>query len=341
MSATSRVAVLLEPGRLELREEARPTPQAGELVVRVRAALTDGTDLKTYRRGHPQMPTPTRFGHEFSGDVAAAGEGVTAFAPGDAVMCVHTAPCRACFWCAQGEEELCERLMSTMVLGAYADYVTLPQALVAQNCFHKPADLSYREAAFLEPLSCVVHSLETARPQGSVAIVGDGAFGLLHALVLRERGVDAIVIGRRAERLERARSYGFDPVDARAADPVRVVRERTGGRGADAVIECTGTQSAWEEAPSLVRRGGTVSLFGGLAAGSRVSFEAARLHYDEVRVRSPFHFTPRAVRDARYLLVERRIDVGPLITHTYPLHEIASAFARLDSGEGMKACIEP
>ncbi len=335
------MAVLLEPGRIELREEARPAPQAGEILVRVRAALTDGTDLKTYRRGHPQMPTPPRFGHEFAGDVAAVGEGVTAFASGDPVMCVHTAPCRACFWCAQGEEELCERLMSTMVLGAYADYVTLPRAVVEQNCFHKPADMSYREAAFLEPLSCVVHSVETARPRGSVAIVGDGAFGLLHALMLRERGLDAILIGRRAERLERARSYGFDPVDARATDVVRAVRERTGGRGADTAIECTGTQSAWEEAPSLVRRGGTVSLFGGLAAGSRVAFDASRLHYDEIRLFSPFHFTPRAVGGARNLLIERRFDVAPLITRTYPLGEIADAFARLDAGEGMKVCIEP
>ncbi len=335
------MAVLVEPGRIELREEVRAAPRAGELLVRVRAALTDGTDLKTYRRGHPQMPTPTRFGHEFSGDVAAVGEGVSEFASGDPVMCVHTAPCRACFWCAQAEEELCERLMSTMVLGAYADYVTLPRAVVEQNCFHKPAGISYREAAFLEPLSCVVHSVEMVRQRGSVAIVGDGAFGLLHALVLRERGIDAILVGRRAERLESARSYGFDPVDARATDAAAAVRERTGGRGADAVIECTGTQSAWEETPSLVRRGGTVSLFGGLAAGSRVAFDAARLHYDEVRVVSPFHFTPRAVRSARNLLVERRIDVTPLITHAYPLHEIADAFARLDAGEGMKACIEP
>ncbi len=71
-------------------------------------ALTDGTDLKTYRRGHPKMPMPTRFGHEFSGDVAAVGDGVSAFAPGDAVMCVHTAPCGECFWCRRAEEELCE-----------------------------------------------------------------------------------------------------------------------------------------------------------------------------------------------------------------------------------------
>lgn len=316
-------------------------PAPGAIHVRVRAALTDGTDLKAYRRGHPQMPMPTRFGHEFSGDVVAVGEGVTAFAPGNAVMCVHTAPCGACFWCTNGQEELCERVMPAMVLGAYAQYIEVPRAVVERNCFLKPQHLSYREAAFLEPLSCVMHSLAVLLPRGTVAIVGDGAFGLLHALVLRERGLDPILIGRRSERLAIARAYGFEPVDARAGDPRDGVRARTGGRGADAAIECTGTKSAWEEAPELVRRGGTISLFGGLPSGTRVTFPAERLHYDGIRVVSPFHFTPHAVREAYEMLCTRRFDVLPLVTHTYPLDSIVEAFGRLDAGVGMKACIEP
>lgn len=341
MTERSRVAVLVEPGRIELREEPARDPGPGALAVRVRAALTDGTDLKTYRRGHPQMPTPTRFGHEFSGDVVAVGDGVTKFAPGDAVMCVHTAPCGACFWCAQHQEELCERLMPTMLLGAYADLIEVPRAIVEQNCFPKPEHLSYREAAFLEPLSCVVHSIESLPPHDVVAVIGDGAFGILHALVLRERGARPILVGRREERLEVVRRFGFEPIDSRAGDASLAVRERAAGRGADAVVECTGTQGAWELAPALVRRGGTVSLFGGLPTGTTVTFSAERLHYDEVRVMSPFHFTPRAVRTAYELLRERRLDVLPLVTHAYPLDEIAAAFASLDAGAGLKACIEP
>lgn len=337
----TRVAMLVEPGRIELRDEPALQTPPGAIVVRVRAALTDGTDLKTYRRGHPQMPMPTRFGHEFSGDVVAVGEGVTRFAEGDAVMCVHTAPCGACYWCAHEEEELCEHLMPTMLLGAYADRIAVPARVVERNCFRKPEHLSYVEAAFLEPLSCVVHSVERLGERESVAIVGDGAFGILHALVLRERGSRPTLVGRRRERLELARSYGFDPVDARATDAGEAIRALTNGRGADAVVECTGTQSAWEWAPSLVRRGGTVSLFGGLPSGSTATFAAGRLHYDELRIVSPFHFTPRAVSAAYELLSATRFDVKPLVTHTYPLDRIAEAFARLDAGEGMKACIEP
>ena len=123
-----RVAILSAPRTIELREEPAPLAPRGGIVVRVRAALTDGTDLKTYRRGHPKMPMPTRFGHEFCGDVAAVGDGVEGFAAGDAVMCVHTAPCGECFWCRSAQEELCEQLMPAMLLGAYSDLIAVPNA---------------------------------------------------------------------------------------------------------------------------------------------------------------------------------------------------------------------
>jgi L-iditol 2-dehydrogenase len=338
-----RVATLVAPRRIEVREEAVPVPQPGGIVVRVRAALSDGTDLKTYRRGHPKMPMPTRFGHEFSGDVAAAAEGVTGFARGDAVMCVHTAPCGVCFWCTRGEEELCEEVMPTMLLGAYSDYIALPKRIVERNCFLKPADVSYAEAAFLEPLACVVHSIRMLAPaRGStVAVIGNGGFGILHALLLQRDGVEALLFGRNPDRVELARSLGLESSDTHDAPILEVVRAHTAGRGADAAIECTGTPEMWEQAPSLVRRGGRVSFFAGLPADARVSFLAARLHYDEVQLLAPFHFAPADVRVAYELIVGRTLPLARLISQVYSLDQIADAFARLDNGEGMKVLIEP
>lgn len=335
--------MLVAPRQIELRDEAPPIAPPGGLVVRVRAALTDGTDLKTYRRGHPKMPMPTRFGHEFSGDVAAAGDGVAAFAPGDAVMCVHTAPCGVCFWCQRGQAELCEQVMPTMLLGAYSDLIAVPKRIVDVNCFRKPSEVSYAEAAFLEPLACVVHSLAAlAAPPGSaVAVLGNGGFGILHALLLRRAGVRALLFGRRPERIEFARSLGIESLDTREAPVVDAVRERTEGRGADAAIECTGTVEMWESAPALVRRGGRVSFFAGLPGDARVSFLAARLHYDEVALLAPFHFTPADVRAAYELIAARELPLTRLISGTYPLAEIATAFARLDAGDGMKVLIQP
>lgn len=333
-----RAGYLIEPRRVEIRDEAVPVAEPGGLVVRVRVALTDGTDLKTYRRGHHLMPMPTRFGHEFSGDVAAVGAGVTSFEVGDAIMMVQSAPDGTCFWCTREEEELCESLTRTMIFGAYAEYIALPPRLVAVNAYKKPAHLSYEAAAFLEPVSCVVRSMRALGPKRGdiVAIVGDGGFGILHALVALARGARPILVGRRPARLELARSLGINAiVNARDGDPIAAIKERTGGRGADAVIETTGTQDVWEATPQYVRRGGTVVLFGGLSAGSRVAYDAARLHYDEIKLVSPFHFTPRDVRATYDLLCDGALDVVPLISERFALDDLANAFARLDGDAGI------
>lgn len=338
-----RAGYLVAPQQIELRRAPVPEPAAGEVVVRVRIALTDGTDLKAFRRGHPQMPMPTRFGHEFAGDVAAVGAGVTEFAVGDAIMSVHSAPDGTCFWCTQGQEELCERVMETKILGAYADYLVLPPHIVARNAFRKPDALSYEAAAFLEPLACVVHSVDLLgiAPGATVVVIGVGGFGLLHALVLRARGAEPIVVGRRPDRLALALELGASRAILSDDDALVTVKRVTNGRGSDAVVECTGVQAVWEKAPGYVRRGGTVSLFGGLPGGSMLTIDAARLHYDELRLVSPFHFTPRAVRAAYELLSGGVIDPTPLISARYTLDQLADAFAQLDGGDGIKYAIVP
>ncbi len=336
-----RAAVLLRPGTIELQDLPRPQAPPGGIVVRVRTALTDGTDFKAFRRGHPRMPMPTPFGHEFSGDVVAQDD--TAFAVGDAVMCVHTAPCGDCYWCQRGQEELCKSIMPTMILGAYAEYIQIPERIVKRNCYVKPADLPYVTAAFLEPLACVVHSLDllNVRPDDTVLVIGDGGFGLLHAMLLKQTGATVLLAGRREPRLKIARDLGIETINSRSENVADVVRKRTQDRGADIVIECTGREEVWEAAPDLARRGGTVSFFGGLPAEARALFTASRLHYDEIRLISPFHFTPAAVRRARDLLVNKTIDPSPLVTETVPLAQIASVFERLKNGEGIKFAITP
>jgi len=328
-----RAGFLVAPQRVEIRDDVRPVAEAGGVVVAVRVALTAGTDLKAFRRGPPQMPMPTRFGHEFAGDVATVGAGVTKFNAGDAIMTVHSAPDGTCYWCVRGQEELCASVMETKILGAYAEYISVPKHIVERNAYLKPPGVSYEAAAFLEPLACVVHAQAAlaARAGDTVAVVGDGGFGILHALVARASGARPVLVGRRAERLALARRLGvIETLDARATPDIpAAIRALTDGRGADGVVECTGAREIWEAAPDYVRRGGTVVLFGGLPAGTRVAYDASRLHYDEISVTSPFHFTPRAVRAAYELLVAHTIDVEPLISERVPLVEGPDAFTRL------------
>ncbi len=345
MPALMRANVLLEPGTIEMQHLPVPDPEPGGVVVRVMTALTCGTDLKAFLRGHPKFPTPTLFGHEFAGVIAKVGQGVTRFKEGDAVMSTHSAPCGACYYCQRGQENLCDTIMSTMVLGAYAEYIRIPERIVRQNMYPKPENLPYREAALMEPLACVVHGLEgvTVREDDTVLVLGNGAIALLHVAALKARGVENIIVaGRRAYRQRVARAIGAaQTVDFVNETLPMQIRELTGGRGADLVIECTGQPHIWELAVYLARRGGTVIFFGGCKRGTTVTFDTERIHYDEITLRSPFHMTPRAVRQARELLLERRVDWGQLITADYPLERLGEALDQLQHSDCIKFAILP
>lgn len=337
--------VLVRPGQLELRELPIPAPDDDGVVVRIRAALTCGTDLKTYLRGHPKFDLPMLFGHEFSGEIAAVGRDVRGVRAGDAVMAAPTAPCGHCYYCQREQENLCPEVMPTMVHGAYAEYIKLPGAVVRTNLYEKPAALPYREAALLEPLACVEHglSLSRLRPDDHIVLIGGGAITLLQLLALRARGCERIaVVARNPRRAEEAKKLGAAEViavDVREAGPA--VREWSEGRGADAVIECTGQVAVWETAPGLARVGGQVVLFGGCAAGSSFRLDTGRLHYDQVQVSSPFHFTPRDVRRAFDLLASGRLSGAGLIAGEHSLEELPLALERLQAGEGPKYAIVP
>jgi L-iditol 2-dehydrogenase len=337
--------VLVQPGEIELRELPRPSAGPEDVVVRVHTALTCGTDIKAFLRGHPKFPMPTPFGHEFAGELAEVGLKVNGFREGDAVMAVPTAPCGHCYYCQRQQENLCDTVMETMVLGAYAEYIKLPARLVKVNLYPKPHDLPFAVAALLEPLSCVLHGLEAVvlHPDDHVVLVGAGAISLLHLLALRAMGLQHIaVIGRRPNRAQHAGRLGAEAVFTGGVRDARdQVLAYTQGRGADVVIECTGQVDVWEAAPGLARRGGHVVLFGGCPPGTTVRIDTQRFHYDQLRIVSPFHFTPRAVRRAYELLTSDSFDGTALISGSYPLTELPQALTEHQRGDGIKFAVVP
>jgi len=340
-----QAVLLLGPRQLSHQNLPIPTPGTDEIVLKIAAALTCGTDLKAFLRGHPKWPMPTRFGHEYAGTVAARGSQVTTVREGDEVMLVPTGPCGSCFYCQRQQENLCTSLMETYVLGGYAEYLTVPARVIRTNLFTKPAALPFVEAALLEPLSCVMFGLEQTvlRPDDTAVVIGAGAIGLLHLLALRALGVERVyAIARNPQRAEVARTLGAYGIIARSAEEARAeVLAVTAGRGADLVIECTAQPQVWEAALFLARPGGQVVLFGGCPSGTTVAFDTYRLHYDQVRILSPFHFTPKAVRRAYELLVSGKIPASKLISGTYPLAQLPYAFDLLQRGEGIKYAIIP
>lgn len=335
-------ALLAETGRIELQELEKLKPSAGEALVKVKAALTCGTDLKAFLRGHPMIPVPGPFGHEFSGVIAETGRGVKGFKAGDEIMAVHSAPCLKCGYCRKGLHNLCDSIMQTKVLGAFAEYILLPPHIVRQNLFHKPRKLSFEEAAFLEPLSCVVHGMEGLKVNRNTKalVLGAGPIGLLHLLLLQDKGAEVIITGLEGKRLSLAKSLGA----AYAVAPDRLgntINKFTGGAGVDYVFECTGQPAVWQASVNYVRRGGTVILFGGCKSGATVNYDAGRLHYDELTLKGVFHFTPADVKKAYTLLKKGGIEVSRLISGSYPLKDIGKAFGKLTKGEGIKYALVP
>lgn len=327
---------------LDLVDTVVPSPGPGEVVVRIRAALTCGTDLKTYRRGHPRVAFGP-FGHEASGDIAATGEGVEGFSPGQPVAFVHTAGCGGCEPCRRGHENLCATLFEEIALGAYGDFLRLSARIVRRHLFPKPQSLSYIEAAFLEPLACVVHSWERLGPAAGsqVVVVGLGPIGLLHIHEARRRGHEVIAVGRRKAGLALAERAGAGhTLDSSKVEVGRALHTLTGG-GPDLIIECTGSPEVWNAAPDWSAPGGRVLLFGGLPGDSQVTFDAARLHYGEVDLVSAFHYCTADVRQALDLLATGAVRPYDMITGARPLDGIGAVFQDLDRGIGTKYAILP
>jgi L-iditol 2-dehydrogenase len=339
-----RQAQLRAPRALVLQEVPIPEPREGEVLVRIRLALTCGTDLKTYRRGHAKLPFGP-FGHEGAGDVVAVGAGVRHLQVGQAVTWLPTAPCGACFLCQRGRPNLCRRLFEAVVLGTYADYLLINARVAQQHVF--PLDgLDYRRAAFTEPLACVLHAWRVLEPLPGkqVCIIGTGAMGYLHLMEACRRGCRVLMLGRRPERLALAQQLGAEAtmqIDmAKGHALVQAVQAETGG-GADVVIEATGARAIWELAPQLCAPGGKVLLYSGLTKGETVCFEAERLHYDEMSLLGSFHYTTQDAHEALRRLREPSFPIERLITDTRPLDEIVQVFEELEQGIGLKVAVVP
>ncbi|RMG13088.1 MAG: alcohol dehydrogenase [Planctomycetota bacterium] len=346
MTATMLQGLVADLGRLELREVPVPEPGPGELVARVDLAMTCGTDLKTFRRGHPKFPLPTPLGHEFTGTVARVGAGVGRFREGDPILAVPSAPCGECPSCLRGLENLCDRIHAgNLAWGAFAEFIRIPAHVVRRNVFPRPPDLDLTHAALLEPLSCVVHGIEVldlAR-RDTVLVLGAGPIGLLYVALLKRRGVPRVVVlGKRATRLAAARALGADEVldlDA-SSDPLASIRALA-PEGVCAAVECVGRTEAWQLAEASLRKGGEVLFYGGCPGGSSISLDTRRVHYDALTLKGAFHFTPSDVRIALDLIRRRALPLDRVVSGEYPLARLGEAFETLQGGECLKLAIRP
>ena len=346
MNNRMMAAVLYGKENLQVEPVAIPTLESEDVLVRVKVALTCGTDVKVFHRGyHARMIVPPAvFGHELAGDVVAMGEGVRKFSLGERVVAANSAPCDECFFCRRDLQNLCENLLFNN--GAYAEYIRIPARIVERNTYRIPEHVGYRDAALVEPLACVLRGFEETAPQAgdTVAIIGLGPLGLMFVKLAKLYGCRVIAVGRRKTQLNRAEELGADDlvVTADHTDPVKLVRDLSHGRGADVAIEAVGKPQTWGWAVNMVRRGGVVNFFGGCPNDSRVHLDTALLHYSEITCKASFHHTPLYIQKALDLISAGQITASFFVNREEPLANLLEVMRHLMSHNGhLKTAIVP
>lgn len=351
LPATMRGAMLLGPEEIAVREVPVPRPGPGEILLRIRAATTCGTDVKVFKRGgHPRMlRVPTLFGHEMAGEVAAVGSDVDAFREGDAVVVINSAACGECEYCVAGRENLCPDLQ--YLNGAYADYLLVPSRFVRRSTYRLPAGLGFPRAALTEPLACVVHGaraceLEQRNATGSLQAVvfGAGPIGLLFVLYLARRGTEVILCDPNERRLQAGRALGAGKVlqIGREGGNAGAIKDMTrDSLGAGVAIDCTGSPAVWLDALNALKPGGLVNFFGGCAPGTEVSLDTHLVHYSELTLKGVYHHRPDAVREALSLLGDETFNAEALLSRSRPIEEVEQALRSMIDKQALKVVIDP
>lgn len=344
-----KAARLYEPG--DLRVETRPEPTAGpgDLVLRVLACGTCGTDVKVFRHGHAHISLPRIIGHEVAGEIVEVGDGVDGFQVGERVQIIAAVPCGSCFQCRRGRQTVCEELESIgyQYDGGFAELIRVPAKVLAVDGVNRiPDGLSAAEAAVTEPLACVLNGQElvSVGSGDTVVVVGAGPIGCLHVRLARARGASRVIlVDVNPTRLELAGRVGADAlVDGSAGDPVKAILDLTDGRGADVVITAAASKAAQEQAPLMTMPRGRISLFGGLPRDDPViRSDSNVIHYRELIVAGSYGSAPRHNREALRLIASGAVPVADLITHRRPLDQVADAIDIVARGEGIKVVIEP
>jgi L-iditol 2-dehydrogenase len=348
---TMRGAMLLGPEQIEIRDVPVPRTGDGEVLLKIEAATTCGTDVKVFRRGgHPRMlKAPTLFGHEMAGIVAKTGPNVTGVKEGDAIVVGNSAPCMQCEPCRRGRENLCEDLH--YLNGAFAEYLLVPKRFVERNVHRIPPGLSFERAALAEPLACVLHGIDalelpryTALGPVEVLIFGGGPIGLLFVAALARMGQKPVLADPNASRLDAGRALGAARTIeiARGGGQAEVARRETeGGKGYWIAVDCTGQPGVWSDAIESLRPGGLVNLFGGCAPGTSIPLDTHLVHYSELTLKGVYHHRPDTFRRALELLADPAFNADLLITGARSIEGVVDALRSMMRKETLKVAIRP
>jgi L-iditol 2-dehydrogenase len=336
----------------DVRMETVPVPKlgAGEMLVRVHSCGVCGTDLKKISTG--SHSAPRIFGHETSGEVAAIGEGVQNYRPGDRVMVFHHIPCRQCFYCQNKTFAQCATYKKVGCTagfeasgGGFAEYVRVMDWIVERGTVRIPDGVSFEQACFVEPVNTCMKGIEALRlRQGeTVLAIGQGPIGIILSVLAKRAGASLITSDLYPERLRIGSSFGLDlTIDASRTSVIERVQELTQGRGADAVILAVGGNSLIRTAMDAARPGGRVLLFAQTQHGEAV-IDPAAICVDEKTLVGSYSASVDLQEESVRFVMNREMNLEQLVSHRFPLPQSPQALvlAAHPQPSSMKIMIQP
>ena len=337
MGETMKAAVVEKPGKLVIKEVPVPEINDDEVLIKVKYTGICGTDYSIYTGKYSADKLPLISGHEFSGVIEKAGKNAQNISKGDRVTADINMSCGHCFYCKRGQKLMCSEFtqLGIHTNGSFAEYVKAPW----EQVHILPDSIDFLTGAFIEPVSCVIHSAKAMQLEmgSSVAIIGS-KLGMLHAAVEKVRGAaPIIVLGIVEKQLRMAEEMGADYTInvSKVKDPIEEVRKLTGGRGADYVIEAVGTSKTYEQALQMVRPGGTVAAFGIAGLDDRISVSPFDLVLNEKKIASSCAGVGKDWNDAIALLQYKRVHPELLFSMIVPLEELEDALHELQEDQNL------
>jgi L-iditol 2-dehydrogenase len=346
---TMRAGVYREKGIVRVEEVPVPEVGDGEVLIKVAACGICGTDIKKIFQRY--VEPPQILGHELAGTVVAVGRGVTKWQPGDRVMSFHHVPCGKCFYCERRLFSQCKQYKTTGLTagftpngGGFAEYVKAMPWVVERGIIALPDNVSFEEATFIEPINTIAKAVQKARVASgeAVLIIGCGPIGLQLLMVSRLQGPHLFTSDPMPERRAKSLSLGaiesFDPTSGKL---VQQVRDRTEGRGADAVLVAAAHPSLVEEALTAARPGGRVLLFAANDPVTRIEFPAAAVGIDEKEILGSYSAAVDIQVEAADLVLAKKLPVMEIVTHRFPLARIQEALelAARPTAESLKILV--
>lgn len=325
-----KAVFVASPEGVIVKDVPAPHPKDDEIVVRMKVCGLCGSDLEkttiSYGMGS------TRLGHEPVGEIAKVGNNVTGFKEMERVFTHHHVPCYSCYYCSHNAETMCDSYQSNNLepCGLSEEFLVSSMHIQRGGVLKLPTSVTDEEASLIEPLACCIRALNKCDLKGidDIVIMGAGPVGIMNALLARDAGVKRVILIDPNEfRLNFGKRMGFEvlhPINDK--EKTRSIKDVLSGRGADLVVVATGNQKAFTQSLQMLRKGGSIVLFGVPARSSFVNIDLSFLYANEISILSSYAATEVETNQALRLLADRRLNFGSLITHQFNLENSESAF---------------